>query len=143
MLPANLHPDDPRCPISVNFREPAAVPQFRSTLQWLAVSIVFNLTLYFGLVGGIQGAVNIAQFYIWFCFVVSWPALSDKCVRDFQKNGKHLVPLWLVTPQNLGVLALLLWYGWIWSACAWMVKVILSSRLRKPLPSVVPSAATP
>jgi hypothetical protein len=115
---------------------------FKSTLQWLAFATVFNLSLYFGLVEGIQGAANIAQFYIWFFSVLSLFALSDKCVRDVQQKANPLISLWLVNPQNLAVLALLLWYGWIWSACAWMVKIILSSRFRKPLPPLDPSAAT-
>jgi len=116
--------------------------QFKTTLKWLAIATVVDLSLYFGLVEGIQGAANIAQFYIWFVSVLSLFALSDKCVRDFQQKGLPITSDWLVTPHNFAVLALLLWYGWIWSACAWTVKIIFTSRFRKPLPPAAPSAAS-
>jgi len=117
--------------------------QFKSVLQWLAIATVFDLSLYFGLVEGIQGAANIAQFYIWFVSLVSLVCLSDKFVRERQKKGDFIMSAWLATPQNLAVLALLLWYGWTWSAGAYLVKIILVSRVRTPLPSPDPSPATP
>lgn len=117
--------------------------QFKRILSWLVTVTLFNVALYFGLVQGIQGAANIAQFYIWFAFLFSWFALSDLCVRDVQKKGLLGIPEWIFGLQNFTVLAALLWFGWIWCAVAWLVKSILSSRFRRPLPASDLDNATP
>ncbi len=115
--------------------------QFKHTLTWLVTVAVFDIALYFALVHGIQGAANIVQFYIWFAFLVNWSALSDRYVREVQKMGLPNLPDWVFGIQNLMVLAALLWFGWVWCAAAWLIKNILSSRFRKPLPTEGPAGS--
>ncbi len=116
--------------------------QFKRILNWFVTTAVFDAALYFGLVHGIQGAANIAQFYIWLTFLFSWLALSDNAVRDAQNRGLPGLPEWVFGLQNITVLAALLWYGWIWCAVAWLVKSILASRFRRPLPAADAVKAT-
>jgi heme exporter protein D len=67
--------------------------KLKAFLYWLATNTVFGSALYFGLVKGIDGAANIAQFYIWFSFVVSLFSLSDDVLQSMRKNAKPRVSL--------------------------------------------------
>jgi len=72
--------------------------------------------LYFGLVHGIEGALNVGIFLTWFMFVVSF-GLFDKQVASETGN----IPLWAISRSvafDLAAIAMLVWHGWIITAIA-------------------------
>lgn len=103
--------------------------------KWLVGNIGLGLALYFGLVQGIDGAANIAQFYIWFVFVISWYALDDNLLRNSRKQGPSPIPPWISQMVFLSFMALLIWYAWFWSAGAYLIAFLLLNRQVSPPPT--------
>ncbi|MCB8748351.1 hypothetical protein LHU53_15730 [Rhodoferax sp. U2-2l] len=113
--------------------EERAQPQRKTAkrvLQWAIPNALFGVALYFGVVEGVQGAANIAQFIIWFTFAISWVSLSDAFVRRVRAEGPSPIPASLGLSFDLAALALLLWYGWIFSAIALAVRTMLFLSIR-------------
>ena len=102
---------------------------------WLVGNTVFGAALYFGLVKGVDGAVNIVQFYIWFHLILSLLTLSDDVIQAVRKNGSPSVPKWMNAAFDLCTIAMLVWYGWAWTAGAYTLSAILFSRIRVRTPS--------
>jgi hypothetical protein len=102
----------------------------KRVLQWAIPNALFGVALYFGVVEGVQGAANIAQFFIWFTFAISFFCLSDDSVKRLRANGASTIPASLDLSFDLAALALLLWYGWIFSAIAWAVRITIFLSIR-------------
>ena len=92
--------------------------------------------MYYGLWKGIEGAANIAQFYVWFAFTISLFMMSDDVVRSLQeKNGLPVIPAWLDGTVDFLMVAALAWHGWMWSAAAFIAHMMLMSRMRTLVPA--------
>lgn len=108
-------------------------------LLWLVYNTIFGAALYFGLVKGIEGAANLAQFYIWFCFAISLGTLPDAVLQAIRKRGNPSVPGWMDPVFAVGAISTLVWHGWIWAAVAHTVSNILFARIRRPGPAAPPT----
>jgi hypothetical protein len=103
-------------------------------VKWFVFNGVLVASIYYGLFRGVDGAANVAQFIVWFSFVVSLFLLSDDVVNESkQKIGELVVPVWLDSMLDVCLLAALAWHGWMWSAVAWVVHMILLQKLRGPI----------
>lgn len=105
--------------------------RFRTILLWLVVHTLLGAVLYFGLVKGVDGAANLVQFYIWFCFVVSLLTLPDAVLQTMRKHNKPSVPRWIDAVFAVGAISTLVWHGWVWAASAYAVSAILLARARQ------------
>lgn len=116
---------------------------FGKWAKWTVVNSAALAVMYYGLVLGVEGAANLAQFYVWATFTLSLVLLSDDVVRDLQKSsGLPVVMAWLGLSVDFLIVAVLVWYGWMWSAAAFLVHMVLMNRLRKPMPPKEDAAVT-
>lgn len=102
-------------------------------IKWFAINAGFGLALYFGLVLGVDGAARLAQFWVWFAFVASWGVMSDDVVRKVQEAGGPAVPIWVNVLTDIAAIVVLVWFGWVWSAVAYLVHTVFQSRCYQPL----------
>ena len=105
----------------------------------------FLACLWLGTVGKIDGAANVALLWVWIGFVSGFVALSDDAVRAYQAKGPPPAPDWIDVPLDVAAIVLMAWHGWMWSAAAYTVHVLLLLRLRRPLPSdsAAPAGSVP
>lgn len=105
----------------------------RFALYWFTTSC-FMACLYLGTVKGVEGAANVALLYVWFSSVCALFVFSDDVVRSYQKRGPPPAPAWVDVPIDIVAIMLMAWHGWVWSATAYTLHVLLAQRLRVPLP---------
>ncbi len=103
-------------------------------IKWAIINAAFGAALYFGIVFGVTGAANVALFYAWLSFVLSWGALSDDLVRKFQAGRSPTVPVWLDVWVDVAAIIFMVWHGWLWTAIAYASHTILVARMHTPLP---------
>ncbi len=80
------------------------------------VDTIWIVALYYGLVHGVDGALNLGLFLTWFMFVVSFGSFIPD-VND--KIGE--IPRWAIARSlifDCAAIALLAWHGWMFTAAA-------------------------
>lgn len=98
------------------------------TLQALALHAATIVALYFGLVQGIDGAVNVGLFLVWAQFVIAMAGVSQyEKVKHL--DVRHWPVQWLMWPFRLTTLALLVWYGHWLAGAACMLAIISTAAL--------------
>ena len=88
----------------------------KKALIWVGINLTVAALLLVGFWVGIQGAKNVALFYIW-----AVAALSTLFLIDPAKAGKpgRSVPLWVSAPYSIVVVGFLVWHGAIAAGIAW------------------------
>ncbi len=77
---------------------------------WLLVNSAFVAALWFGFVGGVEGAKSTAVFWVWFSFIVSLFVVSEDVSRKMVEDGPS-VPLWLNLSLDMAIVVFLVWHG--------------------------------
>lgn len=79
-------------------------------VNWCLIRGLFGAAVWFGFVGGIDGAKNIAIFISVFLFLISLGWFSDDAVQKIAKKGR-LVPRFVSVSFDFYVAVVLIWYG--------------------------------
>jgi len=111
-------------------------------LRWVALRVVFSTCLYWGTVGGVSGAANVAQFYIGFVLVVAtifvlfgkWPPKDTSTFGSVMRAAN--------VAFNIPVIVILIWFGWTFSAFAWAMSWFMAAvtQIEKANPAAGASA---
>lgn len=88
----------------------------KKALIWTLINATVTALLLVGFLADVQGARNVALFYIW-----AVAALSTLFLIDPSKAGKpgRSVPVWLSAPYSTAVVGFLVWHGAIAVGIAW------------------------
>lgn len=89
-------------------------------LKYLVLNSILALSLWFGLVEGIQGALSLGLFMSWLMFVLSLTILSDKAIEKGTKEGLW-VPVWFDTLFDSFIVGLLAWHSCFWTASVYLI----------------------
>lgn len=111
-------------------------------LTWLLVKVLFAALLYLTFAHGSIGAGRVVQFYTWLCFVISLSAFNDDNVRKQQAFGMP-TPGWLSGLTTAAFAITLIWFGWGWTAGAFLAAAAFNLRYRLGLEAQKPSVTTP
>lgn len=93
-------------------------------IRWAAVNALFLWLLWLGVVDGLEGAHNVAFFWLWFGIVVSFGCLVAEVREGMQKQGPS-VPLGLNLLVDLAIAGFLAWHGYTITAALWVVHAYL------------------
>jgi hypothetical protein len=93
-------------------------------LKYLVLNSILALSLWFGLVEGIQGALNLGLFMSWLVFVLSLTLLSDDVVERGAKEGLW-VPIWFDTLFDSFIVGLLAWHSCFWTAGVYFIHMCI------------------
>lgn len=86
-------------------------------LLWTLVNGAMIAALWFGLVEGIDGALNVGLVMVWFAIVTSLFMLSSEVTgKLIREHGGRSVPDWLNWVSDIAVILILAWHGWLWTA---------------------------
>ena len=87
--------------------------------RWTAVNGAMVAGLWFGLVDGMKGPLNVGLFLVWTNFVVALSIMFGKNGSELYAARRRAVPSWVAEPVRFAVLFLLVWHAaWI-TASAW------------------------
>jgi hypothetical protein len=100
-------------------------------LSYCIIKTLFVTLLYLALVSNLAGAQNLLIFLIWLTFLVSLLVNSEQVIDKLIKNP----PLGITFPKfqsvsfmyQMVIVGILVWYGWIFTACAYLIQIILVS----------------
>lgn len=83
---------------------------------WVAINGAFGALLWFGLVEGVQGALNLGLFMAWVFVFVSLFVFTDSAQAEMAKKWRS-VPRPIGVASDLAITGLLIWYGaWVTGA---------------------------
>ena len=116
-----------------NRRGKTKMKRIKRIAYWLAFNGIFAAAVYFGVVKGVTGAQRIASFMIWTTFTMSFAWFSDDVVRYAQKAGVP-VSRGINFAYDIAILAVLVWFGWGWSAGAYAIHMLFRDRRFMKLP---------
>lgn len=80
----------------------------------IVIDTVWVVCLYYGLVHGIEGALNVGLFLTWFMFIVSFGLFSKEVAETAGE-----IPVWAIARSlifDLAAIGMLAWHGWIITA---------------------------
>ena len=102
---------------------------------WVTGNVALIGSLYLAISDGNDRAANIALFMIWFMFAVSLFSFSDDVVAVMIKNRQSrppfiAVPRWIEIPIDFVVVLAIAAQGWMWSAAAYSIHIMLINRVR-------------
>jgi hypothetical protein len=100
----------------------------KSTLTYLLTNSVLSTCIYFGVVQGIPGFMNVVTFFIWFVFVVFVLGVFNEEAAIKMYEGEHKrfklgIVGHLITAAYIGVLV---FYGHILLGAIYLITIILS-----------------
>ena len=91
-------------------------------ILWIIANFGMIAALWFGLVEGIDGALNIGILMVWFATLTSFFMLNEKVTDDLiKKQGGRSVPDWVSWASGVTVVLILTWHGWLWTAGAFLL----------------------
>lgn len=91
---------------------------------WVAINGAFGAMLWFGLVEGVQGALNLGLFMAWVSVFVSLFVFTDSVQAEMAKKWRS-VPMPIGVASDLAIIGLLIWYGaWVTGA-AYMIGFVI------------------
>lgn len=90
-------------------------------LLWMLVNGAFAVAVYYGIMEGHKGALNIIKFGVWWHFIVSISAyFSEDMQGTIHKKGRS-VWRWLDRGYDLLMTIFLAYSGWFFSATLWLL----------------------
>jgi hypothetical protein len=100
----------------------------KSLLSYLLTNSVLATCVYFGVIQGIPGFMNVVTFFIWFVFVVFvLGAFNDEASIKLYKGGEKRFKLGIVGHLiTAGYIGVLVFYGHILLGSIYLITVILS-----------------
>jgi len=99
-------------------------------IRYLSLNgLLFGL-LWFGLVEHVQGALNVGLFFVWVLSAASLSFLTEPVVVSTSRKG-FSAPYWFDVTFDLTIIGLLVWYGCLWSAGAYLFHMIMICALRE------------
>ena len=115
----------------------------KKTLYWLALNGGLAAALWFGFWQGVEGARYLAQFYV-FAFAVPMGLIAQ--ADGFQKRMAEDAPRPVTRSISAVIgwcaLATFIWHGYIVTACAWALWMLLAAVARVGAQKHRSSAAT-
>lgn len=88
----------------------------KRAVTWFITNAAFGAALWFGFVGGIEGAKNVAIFIVWYAFVGGLCAISSEIAQKLRAKGPP-VPVAMDATFDVLVIGFLAWHGsWVLAA---------------------------
>lgn len=94
------------------------------TLKYIAFTSLHVAALWFGLVEGMNGLLNIGLAMTWFGIVFSWFMLSDAAINEMTKNKRGAAFLAIDRTIDLGIAGLLIYFGWFVTGLLFAMHII-------------------
>lgn len=97
------------------------------------ISLCFSaVVLWYG-IHGMKAAEYMISFLVWLGVLIAILAMSNEKLRDAIVKEGRPVPIWISTPITIAFIIIFLYYGWIWTAFGYLISLIISYDLYKPI----------
>ena len=93
------------------------------TIKWLLFAAGQAALFYLAFIEGINGALNIVLFLVWGLFLLSFFVFNDEFVNTSQGRTPS-VPRWLDVTTDLIFVGVLVWFGHVFTAMAYMIHIL-------------------
>lgn len=98
--------------------------------KWVLINSALLAMMWFGLVEGVEGALNIALLMSWLTVIISLFCLSDSVIKKMlEDKTTRTVNKYISILFDLLVASAFAWHGYIWLAGFWLVSVIFQEAM--------------
>jgi len=105
--------------------------RLRAVALWLFWRFGFGLLLYMALAHGSDGAANFAKFYVWMVAVLLLLVAIGMLADIDLSNKPSVIPLWLNVAVDTVAFCVMLWFGWIATAAAYLFSIVIAAAAQR------------